>query len=468
MPRFAVTAAEPAQAAAGQAMVSQQAPGEAALGQAATGPATILQEDTAQVPEVQGSLVSGGRLSPSAALPMAADMATVMASAGRQPWPGLGASDPQTKAQSSVAQHGVPSVPRFGSTEDSGHPEPVVVQMPESPSRVTSRGRSFTPDRDMLVPKSSGEGPPHFEGLLGTSPASEQAPLTTDPAPAEGPARASPALGLSSARPATASPEVSPEPTGMDSRLATHVTSGSFRLPRSSQTPGAGHMAVPNPFRVSPELLHALPAATTPLQALLTPAVRHRSPEKLQPASTQDLNVHASAAPVASPAVLLPACSQPASLLVSAAGSPSPDAELVASAKTSLLLQQHVLHQLQHSWQAAHRPNHCDLQQSEMHRQRFSCQPVHKAKLCWPQQSAAHHQKLRCCQLQSLSERHCQNQLPQMANSPLSPVPHVHSQQEVVQAAQQCCTREWSWQEDPINLQAATYLVITSCMGAAE
>jgi len=253
-----------------------------------------------------------GMLSVSEPMHVAAgtEAAAVEASAGPQPQPVHSPATTNTGAQSTGP---VLNISTAGQVADSGGPGPSASGPVDLPP-IEQHGSLLT------QPHVGEQSPAEGRRIASATAGALQRPHGLDD-PVKGQGRSAAALAVQSqieSEPRRFSQERSPEPVGMDSRSAVHVTfspitssRSSSVSPGSSKSPQARHLSMPNPFRVSPEVRCAPSPDSSPAPCRLASAPASTSPTTpvlLAPRSTSSEAQLLLAPHVASPGTqLLPA-----------------------------------------------------------------------------------------------------------------------------------------------------------------
>ena len=237
------------------------------------------------------------------------EAAAVEAPVGPQPQPVHSPATTNTQTQSTGL---VLNISTAGHVADSGG-GPSASGLVES-SPIEQHGSLLTQPHMVEQPSADGRR------IASTTVEALQRPHELDD-PVKGQGHSTAALALQNqieSEPTRFSQERSPEPVGMDSRSGVHVTFPPIALSRSSSispgsstSPQARHLSVPNPFRVSPELMCALAPDSSQAPCRLASAPASNSPSAqvlLAPRSTSSEAQLLLAPHVASPQTqLLPA-----------------------------------------------------------------------------------------------------------------------------------------------------------------
>lgn len=237
------------------------------------------------------------------------EAAAVEAPVGPQPQPVHSPATTNTQTQSTGL---VLNISTAGHVADSGG-GPSASGLVES-SPIEQHGSLLTQPHMVEQPSADGRN------IVSTTVEALQRPHGLDD-PVKGQGHSTAALALQNqieSEPTRFSQERSPEPVGMDSRSGVHVTFPPIALSRSSSispgsstSPQARHLSVPNPFRVSPELMCALAPDSSQAPCRLASAPASNSPSAqvlLAPRSTSSEAQLLLAPHVASPQTqLLPA-----------------------------------------------------------------------------------------------------------------------------------------------------------------
>ena len=205
------------------------------------------------------------------------ETAAVEASAGPQPQPVHSATTINTGAQSTGP---VLNISTAGHVSDCEGPGPSASGLVDS-SPAEQHGIHLTQPHVVQQP------PADARRIISTTAETLQRPHGLDD-PVKGQGHPAAALAVQSqiqSEPMRFSQERSPEPAGMDSRSGVHVTfppitssRSSSASPGSSKSPQARHLSMPNPFRVSPELMCALSPDRSPAPCRLASAPASTSP----------------------------------------------------------------------------------------------------------------------------------------------------------------------------------------------
>lgn len=237
------------------------------------------------------------------------EAAAVEAPVGPQPQPVHSPATTNTQTQSTGL---VLNISTAGHVADSGG-GPSASGLVES-SPIEQHGSLLTQPHMVEQPSADGRR------IASTTVEALQRPHELDD-PVKGQGHSTAALAVQNqieSEPTRFSQERSPEPVGMDSRSGVHVTFPPIALSRSSSispgsstSPQARHLSVPNPFRVSPELMCALAPDSSQAPCRLASAPASNSPSAqvlLAPRSTSSEAQLLLAPHVASPQTqLLPA-----------------------------------------------------------------------------------------------------------------------------------------------------------------
>jgi len=237
------------------------------------------------------------------------EAAAVEAPVGPQPQPVHSPATTNTQTQSTGL---VLNISTAGHVADSGG-GPSASGLVES-SPIEQHGSLLTQPHMVEQPSADGRR------IASTTVEALQRPHELDD-PVKGQGHSTAALAVQNqieSEPTRFSQERSPEPVGMDSRSGVHVTFPPIALSRSSSispgsstSPQARHLSVPNPFRVSPELMCALAPDSSQAPCRLASAPASNSPSAqvlLAPRSTSSEAQLLLAPHVASPETqLLPA-----------------------------------------------------------------------------------------------------------------------------------------------------------------
>ena len=237
------------------------------------------------------------------------EAAAVEAPVGPQPQPVHSPATTNTQTQSTGL---VLNISTAGHVADSGGGPSASGLVDSSP--IEQHGSLLTQPHMVEQPSADGRR------IASTTVEALQRPHELDD-PVKGQGHSTAALAVQNqieSEPTRFSQERSPEPVGMDSRSGVHVTFPPIALSRSSSispgsstSPQARHLSVPNPFRVSPELMCALAPDSSQAPCRLASAPASNSPSAqvlLAPRSTSSEAQLLLAPHVASPQTqLLPA-----------------------------------------------------------------------------------------------------------------------------------------------------------------